>query len=57
MSLEYACKISDHLGMYNFIYGEFSTSYSVLDSLYCVDYFFEIKNDFGKVLNWKVVED
>ena len=41
----------------NFIYGTFSVSYSVLDSLYCVDYFFEIKNDFVKVLNWKVVED
>ena len=57
MSLEYDCKISAQLDWYNFIYGMFSAIYSVLDSLFCVDYFFEIMNDFGKVLNWKVVED
>ena len=32
MSLGYDCKISAHLDLYNFIYGEFSTNYSVLDS-------------------------
>ena len=42
---------------YNLIYGTFSAIYSVLDSLYCVNYFVEIENDFGKMLNWKVVED
>ena len=57
MSLEYACKISDHLGMCNFIYGPFSTSYPVLDSLFRDYYFMWIEDDFGKVLNWKVVED
>ena len=57
MSLEYSCKISAQMDMYNFIYGEFSANYSVLYSLSCVDYFLEIEDDFGKVLNWKVVED
>ena len=57
MSLEYACKISAQMDWYNFIYGTFSAIYSVLDSLSCVNYFVEIENDFGKMLNWKVVED
>ena len=42
---------------YNFIYGTFSVVYAVLDSLFCDYYFVKIENDFGKMLNWKVVED
>ena len=42
---------------YNFIYGTFSAIYSVLDSLFCVNYFVEIENDFGKMFNWNVAED
>ena len=57
MRLEYSGKISDHLGMYNFIYGSFSTSYPLLDNLFCDYYFMWIEEDFGKVLNWKIVED
>ena len=48
MRLEYAGKILDHLGMYNFIYGPFSTSYAVQDSLFCAYYFIWIKDDSEK---------
>ena len=57
VSLEYACKISAQMDWYNFTYRTFSAIYSVLDSLSFVNYFVEIENDFGKMLNWKVVED
>ena len=57
VSPEYACKILAQMDWYNFIYGTFSTIYSVLDSLSCVNYFVEIENDFDKMLNWKVVKD
>ena len=56
MCLDYLCKISARLDMYNFSYGDFRTSYPVLDSLPCVNYFREIEDEFDKVLNMKVVE-
>ena len=51
VSLEYVCKISAQMDWYNFIYGTFSALYSILDSLSCFNYFVEIENDFGKMLN------
>ena len=45
MCLEYFCKISAHLDMYNFSYGEYSTNYLVYDSLPCVDDFVEIEDE------------
>ena len=57
MSLEYSYKISAQLDMYNFIYEAFSVCYSVSYILFCVNDFPEIEDEFGKVLNWKVVEE
>ena len=56
MCVEYLCKILAHLDMYNFSYRGYSTSYSVYDSLPCVDDFVEIEDEFDKTLNMKVVE-
>ena len=47
MCLEYYCKVSIHLDIYNFIYWEYSPNYSVL----------EMEDDLDKVLNLKVVEE
>ena len=55
MSLEYLWKISTQLDRYNFSYGEYNTSYSVYDSLPFVDDFVEIKDEFDKTLNMKVM--
>ena len=57
VSLEYAYEISAHLDEYNFIYGVISTNYPILDSLYCISYFVEIENDFGRKLNMKIVDN
>ena len=57
MCLEYVCKVSARMHMYNFSYGDFSTSYSVSYSLFCDTDFREIEDDFDKILNMKVVED
>ena len=56
MSLEYAYEISAQLDQCNFIYGEDSTNRLISDSLHCVNYFVEIEDYFGKVVNMKVVE-
>ena len=55
MSLEYLWKISAQLDQYNFSYERDSTNCSVSDSLLCDNYFVEIEDYFGKVLNMKVV--
>ena len=55
MSLKYFWKILTYLDMYNLSYGEYSTSYLVYDCLLCVDDFIEIKDEFDKTLNMKVV--
>ena len=57
MSLEYACEILAHLVKYNFIYGTFSTSMPVLYILFCGYHFMWILDDFGNMLNMKVVKD
>ena len=56
MRLEYLWKISAQLGKYNFSYDRDSTNCSISDSLSCDNYFVEIEDYFGKVLNMKVVE-
>ena len=57
MSLVYAYQISAQLDQYTFSYVEDSTNGSVSDSLPYVNYFVEIEDYFGKVVNMKVVED
>ena len=56
MSLEYVYEISAQLDQYDFSYVEDSTNGSVSDSLPCVNYFVEIEDYFGKVVNLKDVE-
>ena len=61
MILEYIWKISAQLDQYNFSYERDSTNGSVSDSLLsdsllCDNYFVEIEDYIGKVLNMKVVE-
>ena len=55
MSLVFAYQISAQLDQYNFSYREDSTNGSVSDSLLCINYFVEIEDYFGKVLNMKVL--
>ena len=55
MSLEYSYKNSTQLDQYNFSYREDITNRLVSDSLPCINYFVEIEDYFGKVLNMKVV--
>ena len=55
MGLDYAYEFSAQLVKYNFIYGLFSTNTPVLDSLFCDYHFIWILDDFGIVLNMKVV--
>ena len=57
MSIEYAYKILAQLDQYNFSYERDSTNCSVFDSLFLDNYFVEIEDYFGKVLNYKVVKD
>ena len=57
MCLEYSCKVSIHLDIYNFIYWEYSPNYSVLYILFRVKDFLEVEDDLDKVLNLKVVEE
>ena len=55
MGPDYAFEISAYLVNYNSSYGPFSALYSVLDGLCCGYYFMRIFNDFGNVLNMKVL--
>ena len=57
MSLEYVYEISAQQDQYNFSYERDSTNGSVSDSRLCDNYFVEIEDYFGKVLNMKVVQD
>ena len=55
MSLKCAIEISTQLVKYNSIYGAFSTSTPVLSILRGGYHFMWETNDFGKVINMKVV--
>ena len=56
MSLVYSYQISAQLDQYNFSCVEDTTNGSISDCLPCVNYFVEIEDYFGNVVNMKVVE-